>query len=154
MKTIRIVLFLSLFCAQLSVAQNHLFDKYADMDSVTSVYISKGMFQMIPKVKDIGLDLMNLTGKIESLQILSTQQKELSEQMRKEFSQLINHEYEELMRIKDGHTRATFYVDKKGDLIKELLMLANVEGGFTIIRLLGNFTLQDIQNMTTDLDKL
>ena len=39
---------LLLCCVNICFAQNRLFDKYADMDDVTSVYISKKMFQMMP----------------------------------------------------------------------------------------------------------
>ena len=39
---------LLLCCVNICFAQNKLFDKYADMDDVTSVYISKKMFQMMP----------------------------------------------------------------------------------------------------------
>ncbi|MDD3035259.1 MAG: hypothetical protein PHT25_11775 [Bacteroidales bacterium] len=34
-----------------------------------------------------------------------------------------------------------------------MLMLADTEEGFTVIQLLGNFTLQDIQEITKDMDK-
>ena len=39
-----------LFCANLCFAQNTLFDKYADKENVTSVFITKKMFQMMPSV--------------------------------------------------------------------------------------------------------
>ena len=64
---------LLLCCVNICFAQNKLFDKYADMDDVTSVYISKKMFQMMPVMETAGLNLANLKGKIESLQILTTQ---------------------------------------------------------------------------------
>jgi len=59
---------LLLCCVNICFAQNKLFDKYADMDDVTSVYISKKMFQMMPVMETAGLNLANLKGKIESLQ--------------------------------------------------------------------------------------
>lgn len=66
---------LLLCCVNICFAQNKLFDKYADMDDVTSVYISKKMFQMMPVMETAGLNLANLKGKIESLQILTTQKR-------------------------------------------------------------------------------
>ena len=41
---------LLLCCASLSFAQDKWFSKYADMEDVTTVYISKKMFQMMPTV--------------------------------------------------------------------------------------------------------
>jgi len=143
-----IVIVLCVFCVQLSFAQNKLFDKYADMDNVTSVYISKAMFQMMPKVADVGLNMANLAGKMEGLQLVTTEKKDMIPQMRKEFTQLVNKEQQELMRVKDGNTRVTFYANMKNDLITELLMLADADSSFTVIQLLGNFTLKDIQEIS------
>lgn len=74
--------------------------------------------------------------------------------MRKEFTQLIGSQHEELMRVKDGKTKANFYVKQKGDIINELIMLADTDkDGFTVIQLLGNFTLKDIQQITDEINK-
>ena len=69
MKLKNIFLILFLCCTSLCFAQDKLFEKYADMDNVTSVFISKKMFDMIPNVESGGLNLMNLKGKINNLQI-------------------------------------------------------------------------------------
>lgn len=153
MKSKYILILIALFYTSLTFAQKTLFDKFADMDHVQSVYISKAMFQMMPNIETNGLNLMNMKGKVESLQILNTENKEQAQMMRKEFSDLINKQHEELMRVKDGKTNATFYAKQKGDLISELIMLANTERGFSVIQLLGNFTLQDIQDITTAVRK-
>lgn len=139
--------------AGLTQTTSKLFEKYADMDNVTSVYISKAMFKMMPTMQTAGLNLMNMKGKVESLQVLTTERKDLTVKMRNEFTQLVTKQHEELMRVRDGKTKATFYAVMKGDLVKDMLMLADTEDGFTVIQLLGNFTLQDIQEITKDMDK-
>ena len=68
MKLKNIFLILFLCCTSLCFAQDKLFEKYADMDNVTSVFISKKMFDMIPNVESGGLNLMNLKGKILTTQ--------------------------------------------------------------------------------------
>ena len=141
---------LLLCVSSFSFAQDKWFSKYADMDEVTTVYISKKMFQMMPTMEHIGLELANMQGKIDGLQILSTERKELQAQMRKEFSGMIGKEYEELMRGKDKGTKANFYIRQQGELIKELIMLADTEENFSVIQLKGNFTLQDIQEITNE----
>lgn len=153
MRTKHIILFLFLLCTNLGFAQNKLFDKYADMDNVTSVYISKAMFQMLPSMEAGGLNLANLKGKIESLQVLSTENSEMKEQMKDEFTRLIGSQHEELMRVKDGKTKAVFYAKKKGDLITEMIMLADSGNSFSVIQLLGKFTLKDIQEIAAKVNK-
>lgn len=153
MKTKNILLILFLCCTSLCFAQNKLFEKYSEMDNVTSVYISKAMFQMMPNMETNGLNLMNMKGKIEGLQILSTESNSLKDKMRDDFKGLIGKDHQELMRVKDGKTRATFYVKQKGDQVSELIMLADTDGRFNVIQLLGNFTLQDIQDITKEMNK-
>lgn len=153
MKTKNILLIFFLCCTSICFAQNKLFDKYSEMDNVTSVYISKKMFQMMPAFDTNGLKLMNMKGKIEGLHVLSTEDNTKKENMRKDFKVLIGKDHEELMRVKDGNTRATFYVKQKGNLISELIMLANTDKSFSVIQLVGNFTLQDIQEITKEMNK-
>ena len=152
MNTKYIIIIICLLGSLTAFAQNKLFDKYADMDNVTSVYISKAMFQMMPKVETTGLNLMNMQGKIESLQIVSTSREDQIPQMRKEFSQLVKSGHSELMRVRDGKTRATFYANMNGEKVNDLLMLADTDSSYTVIQLIGNFTLQDIQEITKDME--
>jgi len=147
MKTRYILIAVCLFCTSIGFAQNKLFAKYADMDNVTSVYISKAMFQMMPVINNVGVDLMNLKGKIESLQLVSSDNKDRKAQMKKDFSQLVTSQFQELMRVKDDKSNVRFYSNMQGDQIKELLMLAEDDDSYTVIQLIGNFTLKDIQDI-------
>jgi len=147
MKTKYVLLAVCLFCSSIGFAQNKLFNKYADMDNVTSIYISKAMFQMMPVINNAGIDLMDLKGKIESLQLLTTDNKDRKAQMKKDFSELVTSQLQELMRVKDDKSNVRFYSNTQGDQIKELLMLVDDDDSFTAIQLVGNFTLKDIQKI-------
>lgn len=50
-RTYIITLLLSL-CSLFTYAQDSFFDKFADMDGVTSVYISKAMLSLMPDMKN------------------------------------------------------------------------------------------------------
>lgn len=148
------VLFFLLCCCSFCWAQSDsLFEKYAQMEDVSQVYISKTMFQMMPAMETAGLNLVHMKGKIESLQILSTENEAKKVQMRKDFSGLIGKQHETLMRVKDGKTQATFYISRKGERIQELIMLADTKSNFSVIQLLGNFSMEDIQRITEDTKK-
>jgi hypothetical protein len=147
MKAKHILTILCLLCTKAGFAQDKLFDKYADMDNVTSIYISKAMFQMMPEIKDAGVNLSRLKGKMESFRLISSGREEQISLMRKDFSQPVQSGRQELMRIRDGHTRVTFYSGVKGDRISELLVLADADSSFTVIQLTGDFTLKDIQEL-------
>lgn len=79
---------------------------------------------------------------------------DLRERMRGEFKALIGKDHEELMRVKDGKTKANFYVKQQGELIQELIMIADMDdGSFSVMQLLGRFTLQDVQEITSEINK-
>jgi hypothetical protein len=141
-----------MLCTKAGFAQDKQFEKYADMDGVTSVYISKAMFQMMPDLKDAGVNLAGLKEKVESFQLVSCGKAELISLMRNDFSQLLQSEHTELMHIRDGKTRVTFYSCVKGDRLKKLLMLADADSSFTVIQLTGNFTLKDVQELTNKIN--
>lgn len=144
---------LLLCCASIGFAQDKLFEQYADMDNVTSVFISKKMFDLMPDIETGDLNLKDLRGKIDNLQILTTEKKEIQEQMQKDFSSLITQSHEELMRVKDGKDKVTFYVRQSDDgLIREMLMLVDSDSEFVVIRLNGKFTPEDIRKITEQVE--
>ncbi|RHJ84899.1 DUF4252 domain-containing protein [Parabacteroides sp. AM08-6] len=151
MKAKNIFLLLFLCCTTLCMAQDKLFEKYADMDNVTSVFISKAMFQMMPSIESGGLNLMNLKGKIDNLQILTSENQETKEMMRKDFTSHIGKSHELLMRVKDKDTKATFYIEQEGNRVSEMIMLADADSSYVVIRITGNFTLQDIRDVANSI---
>ncbi len=154
MKTRNSLLVLFLLCSTLSFAQDKLFEKYADKDNVTSVYISKSMFQMMPdNMRAGGLDLGNLKGKIHNLQILTSENKDVKEQMKADFDAVVGKDHELLMKVKSDDTRASFFVKQKGEKISELIMLTDDEEDYVVMRLTGDFTIQDIRQIAEEVEK-
>lgn len=154
MKTRNSLLVLFLLCSTLCFAQDKLFEKYADKDNVTSVYISKSMFQMMPdNMRAGGLDLGNLKGKIYNLQILTSENKEVKEQMKADFDAVVGKDHELLMKVKSDDTRASFFVKQKGEKISELIMLTDDEEDYVVMRLTGDFTIQDIRQIAEEVEK-
>lgn len=154
MKTRNSLLVLFLLCSTLCFAQDKLFEKYADKDNVTSVYISKSMFQMMPdNMRAGGLDLGNLKGKIHNLQILTSENKEVKEQMKADFDAVVGKDHELLMKVKSDDTRASFFVKQKGEKISELIMLTDDEEDYVVMRLTGDFTIQDIRQIADEVEK-
>jgi hypothetical protein len=151
MNTKAIITMLCLLIATTGFSQSKLFDKYADMDNVKSVYISKAMFDMIPLIGDVGMSLTNLKGKIESLQLLSADNKDLTARMRDEFSQLVTKNHNELMRVRDGKSRVNFYSASSGELLRDLILIVDADTAYTVMQILGKFTMKDIQGIVSEI---
>lgn len=128
-------------------AQDNFFEKFADRKGVTSVYISKKMFGMMKSIDSGDVDLNNVADKINSLQILSCENPEVADEVRKETAYIKQENgYEELMRIKDEGDRITIYA-KEGKKENEYVLLVDEPDEFTIILLNGQLTLEEIQKM-------
>ena len=157
MKIKYLLLTICLLSCSITYAQNNtfksLFDKYENEDDVTIVSISKAMFKMIPgNIKTGNVDIQNIVPKIESLLLITSDKSKMKEKMALEFKSTIdkNKDYEELMRVRDGKSNVIFNAKKKGDIIIELVILINDESDFVAIQILGNFTLEDIQNISKE----
>lgn len=148
MKRTYIITLLFSLCSLFTYAQDSFFDKFADMDGVTSVYISKAMLSMIPDMQTEGVNISGVASKLDNIQILSCEKPAVIAKLKKE-TEFINPKngYEELIRINDEGEKTTIYLkhDKNGK--KEFVLLNNEKEEFTIIIITGNLTLQEIQGI-------
>ena len=142
-------IFVLLACAGLH-AQESFFEKFADRKGVTSVYISKRMFGMMKNIDSGNINLANVAGKINSMQILTCENKSGADELRKETAHIKpENGYEELIRVREEGERVTIYV-KEGSKENEYVLLIDEQDEFTIILLNGQLTLEEIQGVIND----
>ena len=116
----------------LSFSQS-IFDKFEDLEEVTSIIVNQKMFTMLAKI-DIDTDdpesqeYLDMVKKITGLKVFTTGDEKISKDMGATVAQYLkSNQLAELMRIKDGDQTVQFYV-KEGrddDHVKELLMYVN-----------------------------
>ena len=150
MKRIYILAILATVFSLFAQAQQSFFDKYAEMEGVTSVYISKSMLSLLPSVDSTvnGIHIGNIASRLDNIQILSCEESDVANQLRKETSHINpKNGYEELMRVRENGEKTTIYFkDKKGQK-KDFVLLVDEKDEFTIISIVGDLTLQEIQGM-------
>ena len=131
-----------------SYGQQSFFDKYAEMEGVTSVYITKSMLSLFPKGQASvnGVNIGNIASRLDNIQILSADEQPIIDKLRKESSSInTRNGYEELMRVReDGEKTTIYFKDGKKDK-KEFVLLLDEKDEFTIISIVGDLTLQEIQ---------
>ena len=150
MRRTYIITILITLCSVCSYGQQSFFDKYAEMDGVTSVYITKSMLSLFPKgqANVNGVNIGNIASRLDNIQILSTDEQPIVDKLRKETSHInTRNGYEELMRVReDGEKTTIYFKDGKKDK-KEFLLLQDAKDEFTIISIVGDLTLQEIQGI-------
>ncbi|MDR1882712.1 MAG: DUF4252 domain-containing protein [Prevotella sp.] len=131
-------------------AQNNMFDKLSNNKDISTVYISKALLDMMPEM-DAGIgsaDIKSLTGKLEQLEIYNSKSKDAAKLIRIEVEALVKGKtYETLMAIRDKGDNVTFYARKEKDNFRDLIMFVNEPEECTIIRIIGNFTADDVQQV-------
>ena len=150
MKRIYILALLTTVFSLFAQAQQSFFDKYAEMEGVTSVYISKSMLGLMPNADSTvnGIHIGNIASRLDNIQILSCEEANVASKLRKETAHINpKNGYEELMRVReDGEKTTIYFKDQKGKK-KEFVLLVDEKDEFTIISIVGDLTLKEIQGM-------
>ena len=148
-----IIAIMATLCSVCSYGQQSFFDKYAEMDGVTSVYITKSMLSLFPKgqANVNGINIGDIASRLDNIQILSTDEQPIVDKLRKETSHInTRNGYEELMRVReDGEKTTIYFKDSKKDK-KEFVLLVDEKDEFTIISIVGDLTLQEIQGIVNN----
>ncbi|GHT76028.1 hypothetical protein AGMMS50262_13130 [Bacteroidia bacterium] len=140
----------------ISVSAQDLFEKLADNEHITSVFISKGLINMFPSMADKinvnanGIDVSKIMAKLEQIDIYTSDNKEAAQLIRTEAKKLQSQSksYEVLMKVKDEGENVIFYAEKEKDRFKSLVMFVDGSDECTLIRLLGSFTAEDIKEIS------
>lgn len=149
MKNIRLLLVsMLLIFPLLGQAQQELFKKYSDMKNVSSVYISKAMLDMNPSLFTEDIYIGKAASQLNSVQIISTMDNKIKPEMLKDIrAKIKSSHYELLMKQKGTVSSSEFYVSRKGDKVKELVMVINGAASLKFVYLEGEMTTKDVQNI-------
>ena len=141
------------------MAQTSMFDKFEDMDDVTTIVVTKELFRMASKFKgggEEGKKYQEMVQSLESLKVFTTENASIAGEMNLAVSKYLKSaKLNELMRVKDKDANVKVYVrpGKDDDHVSELLMFvsdiqnkANKEA--VILSLTGNIDLNNIAEIT------
>ena len=162
----KIILIIAIaFMPFLSNAQTSIFDKYDGNEEVTTVVVSKKMFDLMAKFggsSDEAKEYAAMVGGIDGLKVFTTENSSIANDMKKTVeSYKKSSKLSELMRVNDKETNVIIYIreGKDEDHVEELLMFVNGIGKHfkgseefsaeaVIVSLVGNIDLNQIAELT------
>ncbi len=165
----KIILIVLIALLPLSVFSQSLFDKYEDLEDVTTVVVSKKAFELLSKI-DIetndkeSQDFMDIATSVTGLKVFTTDNKSIGADMKKSVTKYLSgNSMEELMRVKDKDANIKFYIKegKDDDHVRELLMFitgvkeveANGRNFETVLlSLTGDIDLNKISSLTNKMN--
>ena len=107
-----------------------IFDRFEDLDEVSSVVVNKNMFNLLVKM-DVDTDdpeakeFMDIAKSLSGLKVFITEDEKVSADMKATVDKYLkSSDLEELMRVKDKDANVKFYIKsgKDEDHVSELLM--------------------------------
>lgn len=130
-------------------AQDQMFDKFSNNNDISTVFISKALLSMAGNMDMGGANIKSLSNKLERMEIYSSENKNATALMKAEAGKIsADKSFEALMTVKEKDDHITFYAKRnKGDSFKDLIMVINDPNECTIIRIVGTFTMEDIQGV-------
>ncbi len=129
------------------------FDKFEDMDGVTTIVVSQKAFELMTKIGvESDDEYLDLIKNLESLKVFVTENAVVATQMATEVNKYLKtSKLEELMRINDDGNNVKIYI-KEGsnkDFVKELFMFVKSDDNQTVIvSLKGDIDLNQISKLT------
>ena len=160
MKINKIILVAVLVMSGWIASAQSQFDKFEDIDGVTSVVVTQKAFSLMSKIgSESDEEYMELIKNIESLRVFATESAEVALQMEKAAtSYLKSANLEKLMTVKEEGSNIAIYVKegKSEDYVKELFMFVKdsekTSQESVIISLTGDINLNQIAKLTDKMD--
>jgi hypothetical protein len=150
-----------LFCMSLRAQTNpidELFDKYADKEGFTSVYISGKMLGMFAQLQGDEGSKENDFPKIKSIRILTVDSLNVNKvNFYNELSKKLDFSvYEELMVVKEQKEVTKFLVRHSGNIISEFLLITGGDHSNSLISIRGEIDLKQLSQLskTTGIEEL
>ena len=147
----RMILALALLVSTATTfAQKEFIDHFGNVDGITSIYVSKTMIRLLPKLDAGNMDLKKLSQKLESVQILTSENTKASARLRKGCQDIFKRDnYEALMEVKEsGKDSATIYLRELSKGRNSFVVFAGDESDLSVIVITGTISVEDIQSIT------
>jgi hypothetical protein len=165
MKKIIVLIAITLISSGMN-AQTSVFDKFEEMDEVSTVIVNKEAFRMLSKFKQGGEDgeaYNDMVKGLSSFRVFSTENVAIAKEMSTIVSKYLkSSKLIELMRVKDEGSNVKIYVrqGKDEDHVSELLMFVSgvekylnnsdspIKANSVILSLTGDIDLNKISELT------
>lgn len=148
LKTIFITTALIFFSLVGQAQTANVFDKLSARKDIQAVHVSQSLLGMISKMDMGGADIAHLADKLKQIDVYTSESADAAKFMKTEASFFAtNKAYESFMTVKEKAQTVTFYGQKNGEKFKDLVMLLEEANKYTVVRMVGEFTAKDIQQI-------
>ena len=138
-----------------SLSAQNPFERLSESQHITSVIVHKGILQMASNIPGMelagGLQLKDIISKLDAVEIYTSNNKRGANLVDTEANKYFknNKSLETLMQVKQADQTVRFYGEKgRRNNFSSMIMYVSQSDQVTLIRMRGDFTIQDIQKIT------
>ena len=135
---------------------NKLFEKYAEKDGFTTVYISKNLFKMVGEMDLDDPEVDGLVDNLETIKILASDSEFNNESNLNFYEEIMGElpieEYDELLVVKEKDQDVKFLSKEKNGIITELLLVVGGKDNNALICITGNIDLKHISKLASSME--
>ena len=129
MKKFLAILFVALLSCIVMSAQSALFKKYENVKGVSTVYISKSLLGLVPKLEAGDMDISAIASKLDHVQVLTCERPSLIKEIKATAMEILS----------------------KGGYNNLMTVLLEVEKNeITVVNISGNISREDIKRIADD----
>ena len=165
----KLILIVAVIIAPFVTSAQSIFDKYEDVDGVTTIVVSKKAFELMAMFGDSSeeaKEYAEMVGGLSGLRVFTTEDSKIANDMKATVDKYLkSSKLSELMRVNDKEANVRIYIKegKDDEHVEELLMFVNgLEKHFeghegrsaeaVIVSLTGNIDLAKIAKLTEDMN--
>ena len=123
-----------------------IFKKVAGAGECTTLTVNKNVLKLAAGLQKDEPEVQQFLSGLESVKILAAGKK-VNDAGYKEMIRRLSADYDELMRVDENDGQVIFLMKQDGEVIRELLLLANGEDENAMIIVRGEIRLQELMQM-------
>lgn len=156
MKKLMLLVVLSFMAMLPGFAQNvnRIYEKYSDCDSVTAMYVSDAMFNLIKELPEIkysdsdSLDITPIIRNFRGLYLLNSSNRAVNSSLAADLKKMLSAgRYSMIMEIKDSGEKVNMYVESSGNVATSFIFTAIEQDECTFIYIDGAFRLDELNKL-------
>lgn len=125
---------------------DEVFSKYSGKPGFTTVIITPQLFKLLSFIDKDDPELQKLSEKMNSLRILVSDRKTagFTNEVRGKMDKL---NYLNIMEVIEGSQKVNFYIQQKGDMITDFLLLSVDDSEEVLLSITGNLKLDELTEL-------
>lgn len=146
-------LVLFLYYADLYFTRSGLFRGCTSVSGMASIFVSGGVFSVVPGMRDNNLGLVGLGKGVGGLRVIASSGRRIQSRVQGRFDDLVDGSRRRLVQIGSGSAHTSFCVIRGNSLVGRVVVLTSASSSCIIVQVANGFALRSVRSITGDFSR-